>query len=116
MLGDARLSKRARDIVLDRGSPRFVSAVSAFEISYKVQIGKLDAARPLVDRFDEVCDRAHLQMLSLTATHALLAGRLQGEHFDPFDRLIAAQAIAEGMAVVTIDRHFRMLGVEVAWK
>jgi PIN domain nuclease of toxin-antitoxin system len=92
-----------------------VSAVSAFEISYKVKIGKLDAARELVDRFHEICDRLRLERLDLSVAHALRAGKLEGAHFDPFDRMIAAQAIIEGLPVLTVDRQFKALGAEVVW-
>ena len=89
--------------------------MSAFEISYKVRIGKLDAAKELVERFDEVCEKARLVPLSLSPAHALRAGQLNGEHFDPFDRMIAAQAIVEGVPVLTVDRQIGALGAETVW-
>jgi PIN domain nuclease of toxin-antitoxin system len=54
-------------------------------------------------------------LLDVRADHALLAGRLTGEPRDPFDRLIAAQAIAGRLPVLSIDTAFDALGAERVW-
>lgn len=115
MLADPRLSSLARGAMADRGAPGFVSAVSAFEIANKVRLGKLEIARPVAARFVEVCRRARLEILPLRADQALLAGRLPGAPRDPFDRLIAAQAIIAGLPVLSADSAFRALGAESVW-
>ena len=53
--------------------------------------------------------------LAITEDHALRAGTLSGDHRDPFDRMIAAQALVEGVAVVTLDPAFVGFGCGVIW-
>ena len=53
--------------------------------------------------------------LLVTEAHALRAGRLPGDHRDRFDRLIAAQALEEGLIVVTRDPAFAAFGCTVLW-
>ncbi|MCW2786083.1 MAG: hypothetical protein JWP74_2600 [Marmoricola sp.] len=87
------------------GAP-FVSAVSAFEISTKVRLGKLDEARALAHGWGTLVPALGARTLELNDRHALLAGRLEWPHKDPFDRLLAAQAITEGLTLVTADPAF----------
>lgn len=83
----------------------FVSAASAFEIATKQRIGKLEASA-LLDRWDDEVRTAGLVALPITAQHALVAGRVDWDHRDPFDRLLAAQALTEGLELVTVDPAF----------
>lgn len=53
--------------------------------------------------------------LEITTEHALLAGGLPGAHGDPFDRVLAAQAIVEGAHLVTADRAMDGLGAQLLW-
>ncbi len=84
-----------------------VSAVSAFEIAYKVRIGKLDSAAALVARWAEGMRALAAEELPLTEAHASMAGSMVWEHRDPFDRMLAAQAQIEGLILVTADRQLR---------
>ncbi|BDA84696.1 hypothetical protein Sa4125_22380 [Aureimonas sp. SA4125] len=59
--------------------------------------------------------RLGLQILPLTVEHATLAGLIPGSHRDPFDRLLAAQAIAENLTLVTRDPAFVAFGVATLW-
>lgn len=56
-----------------------------------------------------------LTSLAVTELHALAADRLPGNHGDPFDRVIAAQALVDGLTVVTRDRAFAAFGCKVLW-
>jgi len=97
------------------GKP-LASAVSAFEIATKVRLGKLDEARALADGWDTLIPSFGAGSLALNDRHALLAGRLEWDHKDPFDRLLAAQAITEGLTLVTADKAFESLpGLSVLW-
>lgn len=84
----------------------FVSAVSAFEIATKVRLGKLDAARGLHDRWEAALTGLGALEMPLDRAAARRAGELTWANRDPFDRLLAAQAITEGMTLVTADRSF----------
>ena len=53
--------------------------------------------------------------LPINHSHALTAGRLPGDHRDPFDRIIAAQALLEGLTAVTCDDAFAAFDCTVLW-
>ena len=55
-------------------------------------------------------------MLPVTVAHGLLAGALAGEHRDPFDRMIAAQAIHDDLTVITRDPALAALGCRTFWE
>lgn len=82
----------------------FASAVSAFEVATKVRSGKLAEARELSDRWLPSIRELGATPLPLRAEHALTAGSLDWEHRDPFDRLLVAQAVTEGLRLVSADR------------
>jgi PIN domain nuclease of toxin-antitoxin system len=101
----ARAPGSTVDALLQRDDVRLVvSAASAFEISLKVRLGKLDMARPLVAGWAGALERMGAAELAVTTEHALEAGSLEWAHRDPFDRLLAAQARTERLTLVTADR------------
>lgn len=111
-----RLGLRAREIISARSSELVVSAASAWEIATKQRLGKLPQADALVGVYARHLDRLGAVRLPITEEHALLAGRLQWDHRDPFDRMFAAQAMTESMTLVTGDEAFaRLAGMTVLW-
>jgi PIN domain nuclease of toxin-antitoxin system len=109
------LSARARAAMVDPDNEVFVSAVSIIEIAIKVRRGRLSAlAEPLanVDRDFTRYGFAHLPVNHL---HAREAGLLKGDHRDPFDRLIAAQALTENLVVITRDSELGAFGCRTIW-
>jgi len=109
------LPPRVRDILADPDARVFASAVSAYEMSYKHHRGRWPEAAPLVGAFAEVVAAEGFDLLPLTASHAIRAGSYGPEHRDPFDRMIAAQAVAEGLTLVSKDRWLKALGPETVW-
>ncbi len=91
------LSRAAADAIADDGNIVLVSAASAWEIATKVRIGKLPGAERLERDFLQVMDDAGYQLLPIAVETALRAGRLRGEHRDPFDRILAAEALEADM-------------------
>ena len=85
------------------GTAVYVSAASAWEIATKHRLGKLDGAAAVISGYPEHLGRLRAEELPITAHHALTAGSLQWAHRDPFDRVIAAQAVLESLPVVTSD-------------
>ena len=81
----------------------FVSAASAWEIATKHRLGKLEGAAAVVSGYREHLARLRAEELVIIGHHALTAGTLQWSHRDPFDRVIAAQAVLESLPVVTSD-------------
>ena len=112
---DRRLQERQRSMLRDPGVRLLVSSVSAFEIATKVRIGKLPVASVFERELERICIDLDLDELSLSMAHAALAGRLPGDHRDPFDRLLAAQSIVERVTLMTNDAVFRSFPVDVAW-
>lgn len=112
----SRLSDGARETISARSSQLVVSAVSVWEIATKQRLGKLPQADALVGAFAHHVDRLGVERLAISESHALLASSLQWEHRDPFDRLLAAQAMTESMTLITSDRVFGDLkGIATLW-
>lgn len=111
-----RLSTQARGAMLQSlHRPIYVSAVSAFEISNKMRLGKLRVPPSLTTEFAYTVQADGFRVFELDATAAAHAGQLPGAHRDPFDRLLAAQALALGARVISPDAAFAELGVELYW-
>lgn len=109
------LSPRARHLIQPQRNEIFVSAASAWEIATKHRLGKLPKAQALVDDFVPAIQSAGYVALPITLEHALRAGRFTADHKDPFDRMIAAQAIHEDMTLVSNDAQLDIFGVRREW-
>lgn len=92
-----------------------VSAASAWEIATKVRIGKLPGAEKFEREFLERIDLAGYTLLPIDAAAALRAGRLTGDHRDPFDRIIAAQALADDIPILSKDPKLDSFGIRRIW-
>ena len=88
-----------------------VSAASVWEIAIKRSLGKLT----IEDRWAKTLTRLGLQPLPVTALHAEAVESLPWHHRDPFDRLLVAQALVEGCALVSSDGRLDAYGVDVLW-
>ena len=109
------LSARAATAIADESSDIFVSAASAWEIATKVRLKKFPEAAKLEGRFMDALDDAGYALLSITPEIALRAGRLVGSHGDPFDRMIAAHALAEDIPVISADAKLDIFKVRRIW-
>lgn len=114
-LGDPKLSAAARDAIADPDLETFVSAVSTYEIALKVGSGRWPAMAEPLAHFAKAVAEDRLIQLMLRHDHAKTAGLLPLHHRDPFDRMIAAQALVERLTVVTCDRQFAAFGCETLW-
>jgi PIN domain nuclease of toxin-antitoxin system len=108
---DPGLSATARDALADPTNDVRVSTASLWEIAVKRALGKLTAPGDLPDQIEA----AGFAWLSIHAEHAWKVRDLPGHHRDPFDRLLVAQALVEGMPVVSADTRFGAYGVETRW-
>jgi PIN domain nuclease of toxin-antitoxin system len=109
------LTPRAAAAILGETNEIFVSAASAWEIATKVRIGKLPWAEAFERDFLHYMAEAGYSMLSVTPEIALRAGRLLGDHRDPFDRIIAAHALADDIPVISADPKLDAFGVRRLW-
>lgn len=116
-IGDPdRLSARARAVIEERSSGVFVSAASAWEIATKVRLGKLPGFGHVVSNFRTYLARLEVTPLPIADEHALLAGTLEWARRDPFDRMLAAQALTEGFALLSSDAAFAEIpGLSLVW-
>jgi PIN domain nuclease of toxin-antitoxin system len=94
-----RLAADARAAIEDPGSTVLVSAASVWEIAIRRSLGKLEAPESIVGAIRD----AGFETLDITPEHAERAGNLPPHHRDPFDRMLVAQALAEGCALLTRD-------------
>ena len=84
-----------------------VSAASAWELATKSRLGKMPEAATLVAQYERLVVGLRAAHLSISPTHALLAGELDWDHRDPFDRMLAVQSMHERAVLVTRDRALR---------
>ena len=87
----------------------YISAASVWEISFKRQLGKLEAP----EEMDSIVARCGFSPLVIDLFHAQQAGGLPMHHRDPFDSMLIAQAQAEGLSIVTVDEVFSAYGVRL---
>ena len=104
---DPQLGERAHGAIIDERNEVYVSAVSGWEIAIKRAMGKLEAP----DNLETMVDEMGFFHLPITFFHGEQAGSLPMHHRDPFDRMLVAQAQAEGLIIVTKDVHIPLYGV-----
>jgi PIN domain nuclease of toxin-antitoxin system len=109
------LSLHARETIADEDNVILVSAASAWEIATKVRLGKLPGAEKLEQDYLAVMEEAGYTLLAIDTESALRAGRLTVGHKDPFDRMIAAQAQALDVAILSPDPQLDQFSVRRIW-
>ncbi len=112
---DPRLSPRAAELIAADTPRKSLSMVSIWEMVIKQQIGKLSLGVEWGVFVDREIRQADLDVLPVELEHIQAYSRLPLHHRDPFDRMIAAQAIAAGTALVTSDRKFEAYDCETIW-
>ena len=111
---EEKLSRRAKEAILSPGNQKFVSLASAWELAVKISISKLSFEGG-VDNFMQQVDSSHFLMLPIDRTHIARVESLPFHHRDPFDRLLVASALCEGLAIVTADENMPAYGVPCIW-
>ena len=104
-----RLSVNTRHRIADPEMAVFVSAASIWEIGIKRRLGKLKAPREIVGFVEE----EGFKGLAMDMMHAQIAALLPLHHRDPFDRMLIAQGLAEGLTIVTADCRFAQYEVKL---
>ena len=107
-----RLRNEARTVLEDPATVLHVSAVSAWEIAAKAAAGRLRLPTPPDSWLSDPQHRRDMTELPITFDHASRAGSLPPHHRDPFDRMLVAQAQAEGLVLVSADRQLAPYDVE----
>jgi PIN domain nuclease of toxin-antitoxin system len=115
VLSPAKLSRAAARAIYDSKNDIFVSAASAWEIATKVRLGKFPEAAPFEMHFLETVSEAGYTLLSIEPETALRAGRLIANHGDPFDRIIAAHALALDIPIISKDPQLDQFNIRRIW-
>lgn len=108
-----RLSSRELALCKDRANALVLSVISVWEMQIKLQLGKLRLPVPLGEIVASQREGNTLAVLPVELAHVLVLQRLPTPHKDPFDRLLIAQAIAEGAALLSRDSAFAQYPVTV---
>lgn len=110
------LSDRAATAIADHANTLLVSAASAWEMAIKHRAGKWPEAEVLLDQHDSVVERLGARTQPISAADAIRAGGLSWAHSDPFDRMLAAQALLHSATLVTRDQAFaQVIGIPLLW-
>jgi PIN domain nuclease of toxin-antitoxin system len=103
-------------LLRDTSTSVYVSSMTAWEISIKYSLGKLPEAKSLFENYQQRLAEYSFTELPFYTHHALLAGRLESLHKDPFDRALAAQALSNKLTLVSQDEAFKAFAeLEVIW-
>ena len=113
--GNPNLSAAAQTALADPANELFLSVASVWELVIKTGNKKLTLRDP-VDVFVAKWTAFYqLSLLPIQTQHALAVVGLPNHHKDPFDRILIAQALVEGMTLVTGDNKFAPYGVPLIW-
>jgi PIN domain nuclease of toxin-antitoxin system len=112
---DPILSDTARSVIANERYECFVSVASCWEMAIKTSIGKLRLSKP-VERFvPEEMANNDFQLLPIEFKHVAKVEILPFHHRDPFDRLLASQALTEKMSFISADAVFSDYGIKRIW-
>jgi PIN domain nuclease of toxin-antitoxin system len=115
LTGDDRLSERAREVFLDTKHKIYLSAASLWEITIKISLGKLKLKKAWMETIQKEMKRNLIIWLPIEMPHCEQVTKLPFYHRDPFDRMLIAQAMVEGMHVLTNDTDFSEYSIKSIW-
>jgi len=115
IMGSSNLSTSARAMIEDEANESFLSVASLWEMAIKVSLGKLTLSAPLDALIPQQLSLNGIELLGIQVAHAAVVSTLPFHHRDPFDRLLIAQAVVEGMPVISADVAFDAYPVKRLW-
>ncbi|TWT50406.1 PIN domain protein [Rubripirellula amarantea] len=113
--GDVKLSKTAAAVIGDPNNTILFSPASYWEMAIKISLGKWQLNQPYADFIDIALVDYGFEILNISPGHTAELLNLPFHHRDPFDRLLVAQAIAEGIEIVSADTQFDAYPVQRTW-
>jgi PIN domain nuclease of toxin-antitoxin system len=115
VLNDPQLSTTAQQLISDPGNDVLISPASYWEIAIKVGLCKLDLHAPYDDFMQRGIDGNDFEILPIKPRHTSILTTLPLHHRDPFDRLMIAQAMVEGIPLVSADAVFDQYPITRLW-
>ncbi len=115
VLNDPQLSATARAHIEDPANTCYISPASYWEIAIKMSIGKYTLTVPHDQFFETAIADNGFVILHIEPRHTVVVATLPFHHRDPFDRLIVAQAIVEGMPLVSVEPTLDVYGIQRIW-
>ena len=112
---DKRLPATARRVIANANAARLLSIASAWELAIKSSLGKLKLPKPVGRFLGEHLPLNRIEMLAVTVPDLTHVEILPFHHRDPFDRLLAAQALERDLTIVSADPIFERYGVKRVW-
>ena len=113
--GDKKLSDKARRLIDNPSNKKFLSIASLWEIAIKMSLGKLVLDKSFERLFPEQLYFSRIEILDITVDSLIKLTTLPFHHRDPFDRLIIAQALVEGIPIIGADAAFDAYGISREW-
>ncbi len=119
LFSPGRISKKVKDILSESEATKFVSVISVWEIAIKFSLGKLDLKGILPDSLPTIIKNARFEIMDLSTETAASFYKLPKLHNkDPFDRMLAWQAISKNYHLLTKDKDFSYYedrGLKIIW-
>lgn len=115
IMGDGRLSEKAQEAYLDPQNSIFFSAASFWEVGIKTSLGKLSLKDGWLKGFEDQMKKNTIQWLPIERPHCEKVSKLPFHHRDPFDRMLIAQALVEGLTLISGELRFKEYGVQCLW-
>jgi PIN domain nuclease of toxin-antitoxin system len=115
LMRDHRLSATAKRTLTSDTNDLVFSLVSLWKIAIKIKTGKLNTIGSSVSYIRDEMNAYGMELLPIRYEHILQLEALPRHHGDPFDRLLAAQALTESLPILTGDEKFRDYGVKTIW-
>lgn len=111
-----KLPARVIDLCEDGSNELYISIASFWELAIKMSLGKIELEDNALERLKTWCDDNTIQLLNININHCQQVQTLPFHHRDPFDRLLIAQALCDGLVLLSADEHFADYDADVIWK
>ena len=115
VLGDVRCKTTARAHIEDPAHEKWLSPASHWEIAIKISLGRYVLPGSFETFIQRSVDDNGFRFLPIKPAHTAFLTTMPFYHHDPFDRLLIAQAIVEGMSVVSADAKMDAYGIQRIW-
>ena len=112
---DQKLSRSARELLTSGRNELFLSVAGLWEVVAKAQIGKLPFPKPSAPYLQQQLAKSGVRVLPILLDHVFRLEDLPLHHRDPFDRILIAQSLEEGMPILTADPLLKAYSATLLW-